>query len=225
MGWYVFDNTRAPSCPHCGAPHQGTLPVLNLYSSRQKGRFHSDNHRLMVWDGQSFFPWHASRKVFPNEHLDDKQKRRVGYFQQQSGAWHLVNEGLPGMKNVQSGDAIPIGGNVALTEGAQILLDPEDGGRLIQVQLANGRQTLSRCRFEQLSTENTTPPTSGFSHFLTCWHGRTKAYGVMMAVNAKKGRPSCRLLQGFLSVVAFQYLFRHAGETDTLSRPVSAPRY
>jgi len=136
MGWYVFDNSRKPACPHCGAPHGTSLPVLNLYSSRQKGRFHSDDHRVMVWNGQSLFPWHASRKVFPNEHLQDAQKKRVGYFQEHRGTWYLVNEALPGMKDTVSGQDIPVGGKIALVEGAQILLSPEEGGRLIQVQMA-----------------------------------------------------------------------------------------
>ncbi len=100
MGWYVFDNTRLPVCPHCGTPYRGKLPVLNLYSSRTEGHYHPDNHRLMVWDGQSLFPWHANRNIFPNEHLEDRHKRRVGYFQFHNGDWHLVNEGLNGMKDV-----------------------------------------------------------------------------------------------------------------------------
>lgn len=136
MGWYVFDNTRKPACPHCGAPHKGSLPVLNLYSSRQKGRFHSDDHRVMVWNGQSLFPWHANRKIFPNEHLEDDQKSRVGYFQEHQGTWYLVNEALPGMKDVTSGKDIPLKGHVTLTDGAQILLDQDEGGRLVQVQIA-----------------------------------------------------------------------------------------
>ncbi len=136
MGWFVFDNTRAPVCPHCGTPYRGKLPVLNLYSSRTKGSFHPDNHRLMVWNGQSLFPWHANRTVFPNEHLDPALKKRVGYFQLHDGDWFLVNEGMPGMRDVSAGKEISIGDNVKLEEGTQVLLSPEEGGRLIQVQMA-----------------------------------------------------------------------------------------
>lgn len=137
MGWYVFvADKRWPACLHCGAEHKGTVPVLNLYSSRQKGRFHSDDHRVMVWNGQSLFAWHATRNIFPNEHLTDFQKKRVGYFEEYKGTWYLVNENLPRMKNAISGEDISIGGRVALTEGVQILLSSEEGGRLIQVQLA-----------------------------------------------------------------------------------------
>jgi hypothetical protein len=69
MGWHVFDNTTKPECPLCGTPYQGQLPVLNFYSSRTANDFRSDNHRLMVWDGQSLFSWHVNRLLFPNEHL------------------------------------------------------------------------------------------------------------------------------------------------------------
>ncbi|SDJ56235.1 helix-hairpin-helix domain-containing protein [Salipiger marinus] len=136
MGWYVFDNSRLPVCPHCGTPYRGELPVLNLYSSRTAGNYLPDNHRLMVWDGQSLFPWHANRTVYPNEHLEERHKRRVGYFQFHAGDWYLVNEALPGMRDLTGKRDVPVGGNVKLAEGAQILLSSEDGGRLVQVQMA-----------------------------------------------------------------------------------------
>ncbi|WP_413204209.1 helix-hairpin-helix domain-containing protein [Rhodospirillum sp. A1_3_36] len=138
MGWYVFDNTTQPKCPFCGTVYKGTLPVLNLYSSRHSGSYQPDNHRLMVWDGQSLFPWHVNRKVFPNEHLTPDQKKRVGYFQFYNGVWVLVNEGMPQMRDVAAKKDVPIGGYVALTDGAQFLLSADEGGRLIQVQLVKG---------------------------------------------------------------------------------------
>lgn len=138
MGWYVFDNSTKPKCPFCGAAYKGKLPVLNLYSSRHSGSYQPDNHRVMVWDGQSLFPWHVNRKVFPNEHLPPDQKKRVGYFQLHQGDWFLVNEGMPQMHDVASKKDVPIGGHVKLTNGSQFLLSREDGGRLVQVQLVNG---------------------------------------------------------------------------------------
>ena len=136
MGWYVFDNTSKPVCPYCGAPYQGKLPILNLYSSRHSGSFRPDNHRVMVWDGQSLFAWHVNRLVFPNERLNDAQKKRVGYFQKHQNEWYLVNEGMPQMHDVANKVDIPIGGNIKLEEGVQILLSREEGGRLVQVQMA-----------------------------------------------------------------------------------------
>jgi len=138
MGWYVFDNSTKPKCPYCGTVYQGKLPVLNLYSSRHSGSYQPDNHRLMVWDGQSLFPWHVNRKVFPNEHLTPDQKKRVGYFQLHQGDWFLVNEGMPQMRDITAGKDVPVGGHVKLTDGSQFLLSRDDGGRVIQVQLVNG---------------------------------------------------------------------------------------
>jgi serine/threonine protein kinase len=138
MGWYVFDNTTAPRCPCCGTLYKGGLAVLNFYSSRHAGSYQADNHRLMVWDGQSLFPWHVTRKIFPNEHLTPDQRRRVGYFQQHRGEWFLVNEGMPQMHDVIAKRDVPVGGSIKLADGAQVLLSREDGGRLVHVQLVNG---------------------------------------------------------------------------------------
>lgn len=75
--WYVFDNTIRPVCPFCGTPYKGKLPILNLYSSRKEGKYLPDNHRLMVWTGQSMFLWHSNSLIAPNERLTDIQKKRV----------------------------------------------------------------------------------------------------------------------------------------------------
>ena len=142
---YVFDNKAKPRCPFCGSPYQGRLPVLNLYSSRHAGSFQSDNHRgVMVWNGQSLFPWHVNRKVSPNEHLTPEQRKRVGYFQYlHQGDWYLVNEGMPTMYDVAARVDIPIGCHVKLSEGSQFLLSREDGGRLIQIQAGGLTRTNS----------------------------------------------------------------------------------
>jgi serine/threonine protein kinase len=137
MGWYVFDNTTRPCCPYCRTPYLDKLAVLNLYSCRRGGNYKPDNHRVMVWDGQSLFPWHANRFVFPGEKLSADQKKRVGYFRLHKGDWFLVNTGLLQMFDVVAKRDVPVGDKVKLTDGGQILLSREDGGRLVQVQLVN----------------------------------------------------------------------------------------
>ena len=135
--WYVFDNSTKPKCPFCGTEHKGKLPVLNLYSSRKEGQFRPDNHRLMVWTGQSLFHWHSNNLVAPNEKLTDEQKKRVGYFVLHNGSWWLVNEMLPDLLEINGATKtpIPVGGKVELTDGKQILLEKGDGGRLVVVQM------------------------------------------------------------------------------------------
>ena len=134
--WYAFDNSIHPCCPFCGTPHQGKLPVLNLYSAAPNGSYRPDNHRIMVYSGQSLFKWHADNRVFPNEKLSAAETRRVGYFVLHQGNWWLVNETLPEMYDVRNKTAIPMGGKILLEEGAQILLQRGEGGRLLMVQMA-----------------------------------------------------------------------------------------
>lgn len=136
--WYVFDNSTKPRCPFCGTPFRGQLPVLNLYSARREGQFRPDNHRLMVWTGQSLFAWHANNRIAPNERLSEEQKRRVGYFVLHDGRWWLVNERLPDLMEANTKTPIPIGSQLEIKDGQQILLSREDGGRLAVVQMVSG---------------------------------------------------------------------------------------
>lgn len=133
--WFVFDGTTQPKCPFCGTDYRGNLPILNLYSSRKEGQFRPDNHRLMVWTGQSLFAWHANSIIAPNEKLSEDQKKRVGYFVQHQNVWWLVNERLPDMMDVTTKTPVPIGGKVELKDGLQLLLMKGDGGRLVVVQM------------------------------------------------------------------------------------------
>jgi serine/threonine protein kinase len=136
--WYVFDNSRSPKCPFCGTPYNGKLPVLNLYSSRHDGKFLPDNHRLMVYTGQSLFPWHVNRTIVPNERLAAQDRQRVGYFLLHNNNWLLVNERLPGLIDLATKKPVPPGGRIVLNNNSQILLDKENGGRLLHVQLVDG---------------------------------------------------------------------------------------
>ena len=133
--WFVFDNSTKPTCPFCGTSYKGMLPVLNLYSSDGKGNFRPDNHRLMVYTNQYLYPWHASRKVVPNEKLTAEQRKPVGYFVFHQGKWLLVNQTLAGLKDADTGKPVPPGSSVELIDGQKLLLNPDDGGRLIHVQM------------------------------------------------------------------------------------------
>lgn len=136
--WFVFDNSTRPACPYCGTPHRGAVPVLNLYSARREGNYRPDNHRLMVWTGQSLFAWHSNRLVAPNERLTADERRRVGYFVLHHGVWWLVNERLPDLMDGETKQAVAIGDRVELKDGRKLLLSRAEGGRLAVVQMAAG---------------------------------------------------------------------------------------
>jgi DNA-binding helix-hairpin-helix protein with protein kinase domain len=133
--WFVFDNTTKPKCPFCGAEYKGVLPVLNFYSSRRVGTFTPDDYRLMVYHNQYLYPWHVNRNVSPNERLTDEQKKPVGYFVFHNDKWLLINQRLPDLEDKTENKKIPAGQAVELSDGKQILLSKEDGGRVIVVQM------------------------------------------------------------------------------------------
>ncbi|WP_300671075.1 kinase [Soonwooa sp.] len=135
--WYVFDNTSKPKCPFCGTPHQGTLPVVDLYYKFKEGVWKPENHRLMVYHNQYLFKWHVSRKVIRNESLTAADKKPVGYFTFYQNRWVLVNQSLPNMKDITEDKMIPINSMVELTDGKKIMLSDEDGGRLMYITLTN----------------------------------------------------------------------------------------
>ncbi len=133
--WYVFDNTTKPKCPFCGTPFTGQLPVLNFYSKRGSGRYSPDNVRLMVYSNQYLYQWHVNRNIFPNEKLSAEDKKPVGYFVFHQGKWVFINQTLPNMKDLTTGQEVKPNQMVELADGKQLLLSPADGGRVVQVQL------------------------------------------------------------------------------------------
>lgn len=135
--WFVFDNNSKPKCPFCNTQYRGQLPVLDLYYAPTPGNYRLDNHRIMVYSGQNLYQWHVNRNITPNEKLTDEQKRPVGDFHLHNNKWILINRSMPDLIDVQSKQPIAIGSSIELSEGKQILLSKESGGRLINVKLIN----------------------------------------------------------------------------------------
>jgi serine/threonine protein kinase len=138
LKWYVFDNSTKPKCPFCGTVYQRPLPVLNLYIKNPAGRYTYENHRLMVYSGQNIYPWHVNKNIIPNERISPDQKQPVADFHFHQNKWILVNRKLNSLTDVSDSNRnIPIGQSIEITEGKQILLSKEEGGRLVIVQLVN----------------------------------------------------------------------------------------
>jgi serine/threonine protein kinase len=139
--WYVFDNKQRPICPFCNTPYKGKLPVINFYSDRGRGKFISDNHRLMIYKDQSIFFWHIDRNIIPNERLDKKYSGRVGYCIYYNQDWLFVNEKLTELFNYTNSNdirQIHIGESVKLKDGVKLLVKHGTSKRLLLVQLVRG---------------------------------------------------------------------------------------
>ncbi|MDF1690426.1 MAG: hypothetical protein P1U35_12540 [Cycloclasticus sp.] len=137
--WFIFDNTTSPKCPFCGTPYKGHLPVINFYSQRAEGRYISDNHRLMVYTNQSLFPWHVNRLIQPNERLSINHKKRQGYFVLHNRIWYLVNENIDNLIDVKTKKTYPVGSQIELIDGLQLLMGKSNGDRLFQIQMVEGK--------------------------------------------------------------------------------------
>ena len=134
---FIFDNTGTPKCPVCNTAYTRELPMLDLYSKGADGNYRSLKRRLMVWDGQSLFPWHVDRSVFPNENLTAANSKRAGYFQIQNGSWVLVNETMTDMFEAETKKPIPIGGRITLETGVKIIFGKLDTHLLALVTVVN----------------------------------------------------------------------------------------
>jgi serine/threonine protein kinase len=135
--WFVFDNNSSPKCPFCKTQYKGQLPVLDLYYAPTAGNYRLDNHRIMVYSGQNLYQWHANRNITPNERLTDEQRKPIGDFHFHNNKWILINRRMPDLMDVQTKQNIAIGESVELSEGKQILLSKEAGGRLVNIKLIN----------------------------------------------------------------------------------------
>ena len=138
--WYVFDNTTKPKCPFCGTEYKGQLPILNFYFSPRPGKYMDEKYRLMVYDNQTLYMWHVNRFVSANEKITPENRKPAGDFHFHNNQWILINRRLNSMYEILpdgNKKQIPVGGFVALTNGKNILLSTEDGGRLVNVQLVN----------------------------------------------------------------------------------------
>ncbi|MBU1741374.1 MAG: kinase [Proteobacteria bacterium] len=135
QGFFVYDNSLKPRCPFCGTAYGHSVPVLDFYTNRRKGKYTPDNHRLVAFDGQGLHHWHADAQCFPNERLDPSRNARLAYFTFHQGMWLLVNEGLTDLMEVQTKKEYPPGKFVVLKSGLQLLLKKGDGGRVVNVQI------------------------------------------------------------------------------------------
>ncbi len=131
--WFVFTNTVRPCCPFCNTFITGTMPILNFYrqSVKKSGHFVSEDHRLVVWENQHLYSWHAYDNVFAGVTAD---RTPLGYFTHHGGRWFLVNQNSGSISAAGSGP-VPTGGFVELREGVQILLSNHQHGRLAVVQM------------------------------------------------------------------------------------------
>ncbi len=128
--WFVLHDPAKAVCPFCRTKPRGVVPALKLRKETRPGQWMTDG-QLVVYNNLALCKWHAFANVFPGEEAD---RTRQGYFAFHQGQWLLINEALASLTSA-SGNRVPAGQAVALTDGAMIRLSQEPHGRIAEVQV------------------------------------------------------------------------------------------
>ncbi|MDR2350222.1 MAG: kinase [Deltaproteobacteria bacterium] len=118
--YFVFDGSTVPVCPYCGTKHEGTIPKLTFYSSRDGRNFDTEKQIMTVYHGLYVHQWHVDRNVFLNERTTKKETEPVGYFIFHEGKWLFVNLKLPRLANARDNTPVPEGKAIVMTDGLRL---------------------------------------------------------------------------------------------------------
>ncbi len=130
--WFLLGDD-APRCSWCGWEQQEPAPVLEFYYSPggRKGQYRPEGRRLATYDQQRLYRWHAFRNVHPGEGVDSQV---MAFIVRRQSQWLLVNRGLNGLVS-PTGQPVAIGQACELHDGDEVLLSPEEHGRLVTVTM------------------------------------------------------------------------------------------
>ncbi|MDR3233051.1 MAG: protein kinase [Planctomycetaceae bacterium] len=133
--WYVVYDTKHLKCPYCGTPYSGVLPVLDFF--RKDGTL--TGHRLNVHHNLCLRLWHAREDRRDSEQLpEDEREGSVGCFSLLNNQrWYLTNVALNNMKNLTTGEYVPIDQSVELRDGLELLFSTSDTAQKARVRFVN----------------------------------------------------------------------------------------
>ncbi len=135
--WFIYDNSQHTKCPFCETKYKHSIPVLDFYFQFKEDVWKPENQRLVVYNNSTLHKWHSNRNIVRNERLTAVEKIPDGYFSFFNGKWVFVNQKLTSLMDKTEGVEVPIGAWVELTNGKQLLLSKEEGGRVAVVSMAN----------------------------------------------------------------------------------------
>jgi serine/threonine protein kinase len=135
--WFIYNNTKDTKCPFCSTKYNNTIPVLDLFYQFRPNVWKPENQRIVVYNNATLHQWHSNRNIIRNEKLTDKEKISDGYFAFHNNKWVFVNQKLTSLVDKTENRDIPINSMVELTDGKQLLLSKEEGGRVVVVTMAN----------------------------------------------------------------------------------------
>jgi serine/threonine protein kinase len=130
--WMVLpSNPNDLRCPFCKNPVKTAVPLLNLRAERRPGQWMPDG-QLVVYHQLALQKWHTFSGLFPGP---DTDRTRQAYCLYHDRRWLLVNENLPSMTSVETGNRVAPGSAMELKHGTRIRFSQEPNGRIAEVQL------------------------------------------------------------------------------------------
>jgi Protein kinase domain len=130
--WFLLGDD-SPRCPWCRWQSPDPFPVLEFHFSPggRKGQYRPEGHRLATYDQQRLYRWHAFRNVRPGEGVEAQV---MAFVVRRQSQWLLVNRALNGLTS-PTGQPVGIGQAIELRDGDEVLLSPEEHGRLVTVNM------------------------------------------------------------------------------------------
>ena len=129
--WFILHDAKHPVCPFCG--HKaGKNKFVRIQLKRQM-RGHSGTWcsagEINAYDSLPLFEWHVFSDIFPDEKADRSMMAYVCKYQDK---WFLVNQNIKGMIS-PSGNIVPSGQAIQLSNGAVFRMSNQDNGYLAEV--------------------------------------------------------------------------------------------
>jgi DNA-binding helix-hairpin-helix protein with protein kinase domain len=131
----ISDGVKELRCLWCATPFPRGVPVLRFYRGDAWGSFRPEpDWFVAALPKRTLHRWHAETGVSPGPGVDPGP---VAMLEQEGTSWYLRNQGLVGLRVLESGAAkgqVPIGDRVLLSDGATLLLAAPPRGRAVVVQ-------------------------------------------------------------------------------------------
>jgi len=131
--WFVLHDMNKLICPFCKTKIRNKEIVSFNLKSEVRGRSGQwlNAGRLIVDHNTPLFKWHIFSNVFP----DEKANREMqAYVCRYNGSWLMVNQNINGMLS-PSGNLVPNGQAIKLTDGVVFRASRDDRGMLIEVSI------------------------------------------------------------------------------------------